>query len=382
MAKADYNYRADPSRSITVFGQFSDDLINRVLFEICALRAKNAEPITVFVNSPGGLVRGLDVIRGAITAKDADGNGCRMITVAAGDCSSAAASLFTLGGYAIAYPHSNFHFHGVRLSEVEVTMEDATSIAHYLAGRNRAIALDIANSMIARLIFRYLLLIEEVAKRQNEAPDESPLQSFALCLQSRVSLHADQLLERTMKHVQRVLTLSAKVLKSVKLEPGEAGIKHDTKVFRAVLAYELRLNRGSDWRLDSDGLTRVSEDYFLLRDFYIGEHHAVVESLIEGYGHYFLEGEAGKEWREKQAADGESAKKFLTEKTFPLVKLFWYFTIVLARLLQQGENRLEAEDAYWLGAADEVVGTEMRGERMIMEEDFPPDSEIAPNERA
>jgi hypothetical protein len=37
---------------------------------------------------------------------------------------------------------------------------------------------------------------------------------------------------------------------------------------------------------------------------------------------------------------------------------FWYFTLVLAELFLQGENRLTAIDAYWLGAIDEIQGDE------------------------
>lgn len=371
MAKADLNYRADRERSINVFGEFGDELLARVLPRIAELRAQNSKPITVYIHSRGGLVRCLDVIQGAITSKDADGNSCRMITVALGDCGSAAASLFALGGYAIAYPHSAFHFHGIRLSEVEVTMEDATSIAQYLAAKNREIAFRLAQSMISRLIHRYLLLVDEISEHRSKLPNTSfaGLVSFVSCIRSRTSLPADRILESTLNHVSKVVSLSSTVFKGIRLTPGDPGVRHDTRVFRAVLNYELRLNRNTDWRLDEAGLAKVYGDYFLLRDFYIGEHDRLVESIIESYGYHFLSADESLSLKEKQDTDPKAAKTFLNEAAWQMVKLFWYFTVVLSRLLQQDENRLRSDDAYWLGAADEIMGTDMSGERMIMEED-------------
>jgi hypothetical protein len=49
---------------------------------------------------------------------------------------------------------------------------------------------------------------------------------------------------------------------------------------------------------------------------------------------------------------------------------FWYFTVVLARFLQRGENPLEESEAYWLGICDEVVGTPLIGMRAVAEENL------------
>ena len=50
-----------------------------------------------------------------------------------------------------------------------------------------------------------------------------------------------------------------------------------------------------------------------------------------------------------------------------MIEPLWYFVVALCRLLQQGENRLTAVDAYWLGLVDEVVGARLPSLRLIAE---------------
>jgi len=49
----------------------------------------------------------------------AHGKKPRIITVAIGDAKSAAANLLALGDYAVAYPRSSIHFHGLRYPRLE-----------------------------------------------------------------------------------------------------------------------------------------------------------------------------------------------------------------------------------------------------------------------
>lgn len=380
MAKPDWNYRPNESRSVYVFGDFNDELVAKVLPRVAELRAQNSNPITVYIHSRGGIVRYLDVIYAAITGKDVDGASCRMITVASGDASSAAANLFAFGGYAIAHPHSKFHFHGIRMSEVEVTMEDASTLATYLATRNREIALSLAQSMISRLIYRYLLLADAMAEANPDLGNDTlaSMQCFVNCVTARVSLPTERILNQTMRRVERVLNLTGQVFPRSKLSADQPGVKQDAAVFRAVLNYELKENKGTDWRLDESGLEKVTADYFLLHDFYLGEQHQLVQTIIETHGYHFLNVDDSRKVREMVAGkETEAASKFIEEKVFPIVKVFWYFTVVLCRHLQQGENRLDAKDAYWIGAADEVLGVDLPGERIIMEAEIDRPAESA-----
>jgi ATP-dependent protease ClpP protease subunit len=372
MATPDPNYRPDPARSIDIFGEFNDDLVATVLPKIAHLRAQNSKPITVYINSRGGIVRCLEVILGAITSENLDGETCSMITVASGDASSAAASLFALGGYAIAYPHSAFHFHGIRFSEVEVTMEDASSLASHLSSVNRENAFRLARAMISRLVHRYSLMVQQFkAHRASKGEHLSEVECFVGCVQYFVSDSAVEILRRTLSHISRLEELSSKIAKNVSFPAEDSGLKHDATVLRAVLDYEVESHATKEWRLNEQGFAQVASDYFLLRDYNLGEHEHLLGHVVQTYGYFFLDKRDTKRMLAiRKAAKPGAVERFLVRKTIAIVRVFWYFTVVLCRQLQQGENRLEASDAYWLGIADEVVGLDLTGARAIMEEEI------------
>ena len=370
MTKADFNYRPNHARSIHVFGEFTDELTNDILSKISELRASGTDPITLNINSPGGIVRCLEIIQGCLTAEDADGNRNRIITVAVGDVASAAASLFTLGNYAIAYPHSIFHFHGMRLSEVDVTMEDASSLATHLLSRNHAMALKLAEAVIARIMHRYLRVFKEfpALKKIRGNSKLSDIECFVACVvKRRVSLSTERLLKRSLEQVQRVLKIHRAVFRTSPIKGDQTALEKDASVYKAVLDYEMKSSKG-EWRLNETGIARVSSDYFLLSDFMGGEHSISFNAVLDGFGHYLLSAQDGKKYI-SLLKNSEQASKFLFGKVGKSLGLFWYFAVVLCRTLQYGENRLAAKDAYWLGIVDEVTGTELVGERAMMEED-------------
>jgi hypothetical protein len=61
----------------------------------------------------------------------------------------------------------------------------------------------------------------------------------------------------------------------------------------------------------------------------------------------------------------------LVEMVRPMLQPIWSFFVALCHALQEGENRLTATDAYWLGLADEVIGENLMSLRMF--EEFKPD---------
>jgi len=167
MPKQDPQYRANPERGIYVTGQMTDALLAQVGPQILEFRKKSTEPISVFINSPGGSIRVLDVLDGLLRSRDADGKTTRVITTALGDANSAAATLLALGDYAIAYPHSRMHFHGSRLPLVEeLTAEDASDRAGWLTSLNRNIAMRLAKVVLRRLALRYIRLQPEFGAAQ------------------------------------------------------------------------------------------------------------------------------------------------------------------------------------------------------------------------
>ena len=100
--KPDIDYRLNPARSIQVNGVIDDQLISKLAPEILALRRGNLEPITVYINSPGGMVRSMETLLALLQTRDQDGNAPRILTVVFGIAGSAAATLLGLGDYAVA----------------------------------------------------------------------------------------------------------------------------------------------------------------------------------------------------------------------------------------------------------------------------------------
>ena len=166
MPTPDPDYRPDPTRAVNVFREFDQELAEKALLTIASFRNASSLPITVYINSPGGSIRVLENIECALRCADQDKRVCRVITVAIGDAGSAAASLLSLGDYAVAYKKSRIHYHGARFSEVDVTMEDASSVASRLLSLNRRIAHNLAERCVDRLTQRFVRLLPEIAKKK------------------------------------------------------------------------------------------------------------------------------------------------------------------------------------------------------------------------
>jgi ATP-dependent Clp protease protease subunit len=144
-------YHPSFDRSVKVIGEFNDNLAANVLPEILRFRLESNDPITVFIHSPGGQVNTLEGIDRALQTAHYGVAAPRIITVAVGDVSSAAANLLALGDYAIVYPRAEILFHGVRVGEVQVTSEGAQNMAGRLARLNRKISQRIRINLLPRL---------------------------------------------------------------------------------------------------------------------------------------------------------------------------------------------------------------------------------------
>lgn len=370
MMQPDPNFRANPERGVYITEQLTPALVSKISSRILDLRLDKSTPITVFINSPGGDIRVLDILDGLLRSRDADGRTARIITVAIGDANSAAATLLTLGDYAIAYRHSRMHFHGTRLPVVEeLTAEAASDSAGWLRGHNRAIAMKLSKKVMERLVFHYVGLRHEFASAQKRLKQRAlnPIACFSDCLKRRVSPAGDILLNGSIRHMGRLDQISL-TLDKAGLKDSDSRVVTEAKVLRALLNFEIREHRNDDWRLDEFGMQDLWADYFLLRDYIFGEHVKHLDSAVERYGPSFLSAEQFTEFSTKQQADSKAARTWLKPLIESDVREFWYFTVCLCRLMQQGENTLSSADAYWLGVVDEVVGTDMIGTRHLLEQ--------------
>lgn len=373
MPKQDPSYRANPERGVYVTEPLTQALVAKISPRIIELRKVVAEPISVFINSPGGDIRVLDILDGLLRSRDADGRRNRVITVALGDANSAAATLLALGDYAIAHRHSRMHFHGSRLPIVEeLTAEVASDRAGRLAGLNRNIAMKLATEVMKRLVLRYVRLQPEfsAAQQRLKMRVRNPIACFADCVKRHVSPSGDRLLAYAIRNMGRLAQISD-TLRKAGLKDSDSRLAADAKVFRAILTFEIREHRKQDWCLDEFGMNDVLADYFLLRDYIFGEHVHHLASAVDRYGPSFLNDEQFAEFSAKEASDSAAAKRWLRPLVEPDVREFWYFTVCLCRLMQEGENSLGATDSYWLGVVDEVIGTDMVGARHLVERDTP-----------
>jgi ATP-dependent protease ClpP protease subunit len=213
MASNVSNYRPNPDRSINLFGEFSEELTAVLLPEVLKLRSQNNEPITAYIHSRGGLISEFEAAEAALRARAIDGTECRIITVAVGDVSSAAAFLLTLGHYSIAYPQSTLLFHGIRIGDVQVTFEGARNMAGYLARINRKVARRIAKAILPRVMFRLLQLRQTVNKKGHaQTSPVDLLKLFEENLSKRVGSAAGELLSRTCNRVHDAQHLTDKIL--------------------------------------------------------------------------------------------------------------------------------------------------------------------------
>src|SRR5262245_1665402 len=126
MSRVDPNYRENCGRCIFIRGTITQELIDRVTPEIFQLRKGNNEPITVYIDSPGGSTRLGAVLSTLLRTPTQDRIQSRIIAVVTGHAHSAAADLLASGDYAIAYPDAWIHYHGTRqVLDEAVTAETA-----------------------------------------------------------------------------------------------------------------------------------------------------------------------------------------------------------------------------------------------------------------
>lgn len=150
--KPDPNYRENHKRALYLTGEISPETVAQLTPQIHALR-ESTEPITVYINSPGGNVVAADRLRTLIRMPDQDGIPRRLITVVTDEAASAAADFLALGDYAIAYPSASIVYHGTRRPfGGVVTAESARSVASDLQRTNERFALRLADKVIGRII--------------------------------------------------------------------------------------------------------------------------------------------------------------------------------------------------------------------------------------
>ena len=213
-------FRPDPNRAVFVTGQFDQNLVNRLTPEIIRLQHESREPISVYIDSPGGLVYYMRNILRLLRLPTLDSpEPCRIITVATTFAGSAAAILLCSGDYVIAYPDSVIHFHGVRTyRQTEITKEDADDVARDLKASNDDSAVALARSRSQQFFFRFVTLrsdFEEYRKGNPRAITDKDC--FVEMVSARLSKWGKDLVRKAEDRYKRYDNLSGHIQKSRRL---------------------------------------------------------------------------------------------------------------------------------------------------------------------
>jgi len=94
--------RENADRAIFLNDVIDQPLINSLTPQIVKLRKQGSDPITVYIDSPGGFPRMADTLAALLSAPDSDNNFCPTVTVATGWVASAAADFLAHSEYATA----------------------------------------------------------------------------------------------------------------------------------------------------------------------------------------------------------------------------------------------------------------------------------------
>lgn len=294
---------------------------------------------------------------------DLDGRRAQWITVAIGDAVSAGANLLALGDYAYAYQHSRIHFHAIRASELPETAQDARQLLGLLAREQRTISRRLAYAIIRRVMNRYEMLKPSIKRSHTH----TELQCFIRALKPHLSPRAAHIADKTRQNIERATTLSGKILHQLQFVKRGREAKNDAIVLSAVIRHELSKNPSPSWRIDETGMQQIEADYFTLRDYKLGDHRSSLFDLCIAFGEDFLTRGQRAEYEKIKSKNKDRAERYLVKKTTRKIEPLWYYAVWLCRVLFEGENSLTPSDAYWLGIIDEVVGTNLTGQRAMHE---------------
>jgi len=353
----DKDYRENFARSLFLTGKITQETAHSLSPRIKELRSVSGDPITLYIDSPGGSSAVAEGIRFLIKAPDQDARICRLITVVIGTAASAAAD------YAIAEPQADILYHGSRQAfEQVLTFEGATSVVANLQEANERLALRLARSSFRRIIWRVVQLKDAIEKFRN-GPEG--LEELVEALTAKFAPENAMLLREAIakqKSLQEVKTAADNYLKRRKNVAQWPNKQLEPELVRAILDYRSRMHKEDDWLLSRTGMREVASDFNLIHDY--ASQTKDLDALLEVYGSLFLTQAQSAEFKSKSK---EEQKVYLESHAAEKLDVLWYFVVSLCRLLQTKDYKLTPEEAYWLGVVDEVTGSGLQSDREMIE---------------
>jgi ATP-dependent protease ClpP protease subunit len=363
MAVHDSDFRENFARSVFLTGKISQQTAYDLGPRIKELRAASGDPITLYIDSPGGSSAVAEGIRFLIKAPDQDGRRCRLITVVTGTAASAAADLLALGDYAIAEPQADILYHGSRQAlEQVLTFEGASSVVANLQEANERLALRLARSSFRRIIWRVIQLKDAIEKFRS---NPEGLEELVVALTAKFSPANAALLTEALakqKSLQEVKAAADNYLKRRKNVEQLPTKQLEPELVRAIVNYRSGMHKEDDWLLSRTGMQEVASDFNLIHDY--ASQTKDIDALLEVYGTLFLTPAQSAEFKSKSK---EEQKTYLESHAAEKLDVLWYFVVSLCRLLQTKDYQLTPEEAYWLGVVDEVTGSTLQSDREMIE---------------
>jgi ATP-dependent protease ClpP protease subunit len=391
--RRDPKYRPNHDRSVTISGIIDEALVSRLLPEIVKLQASSREPITVYIDSPGGETEYAKLLLDALRASDQDrSEPCRLITVALGEASSAASDILMAGDYALVYPYSRILCHGTRhviSRPTALTRDIAASFAKDMAGLDEEFAITLARNCIDRFMFRFSTFWLRLDKFDKGGPGIFGYEDSVTAKSIAESMISILKLGHVNDAILKQLAMAGQTANDV-----ASFAKNSTLSEALKLSNEMTRRASVKAAILGDALTNVSMDtsfasmeikYSLLCDFFEHHHHEMIAKLKARWLEDFFNDPLNDTAFLKTGRTGFSSKKDWWKAVFQYMDTMcfsiWFLLVFFCRQLQTGDFPMTATEAYWLGLIDEVIGLDLRSPRILVENapDIPPAQEASPN---
>jgi ATP-dependent protease ClpP protease subunit len=324
----DADFRPNPARSLRVDDRIDEALLRRLTPEIIALVTSSREPITLFLDSPGGYHHVADALLSILRWTTGNGQDpCRIITVAAPKAESAAAGLLSAGDFAIASHDSKLLYHGSRwpVAEHGLTGEWERA-ARRLPTLHEQAAAALARNSVQRFLFivsAFRTLFAEHRAGLGD-PTLTDMDCFLAILREKLSPAAKNVLDLAIPlcACQKGLLLHFRE----KLRRGRTVTESQLQkaMIYTGMSFEIDNAENPDWE---DKLSGIGDHFYFLNA-------------------YFDVGRL-RDW-----VAAPSTPNTVTDVEADYFLPFRTFFLALCRALQQGENRITAHDAFWLGLID------------------------------
>ena len=382
MIVPDPNFRPNAERAIYIQGVVDEQMVNRLAPRIILLQSRSRAPITVYIDSRGGSVASAEAILRLLSASNQNEDPpCRIITVAIGRASSAAAVILSSGNYAIAVPECIIFYHGVRQAlDNPITVEYGSALTESLKISNDQSAMALARKTEWRFMFRFVNMMPEFDGVRQKSPSMSDLDCFVALTIEKLSPMAKGLINRARERHERYKALLDRGLvpafksKAVQSKTGQAML--EATVLKKIIGFEMSSHKKEpNWTFLSGGLARLNDDFLILNEYIVSVQSEQFKRVCNVWGDFAL---TPQERAELAKIPEEAArKKAKLDRVRPKFQPLFSFLVALCHALQEGEeNYLTARDAFWLGLIDEVIGVDLPSYRLI--EEYIPDPPAIP----